>query len=150
MPLDDRKSPHWPTWDYINNQYCALSEAERYRDRHDVRPYRELGRRHGIPVWGGINANTCDDYTVIMKRAMGLLDADVDGIFLYESNQFSGQDHLRWIVPLVGNRARLAEFLETSNIEACFPVRASNAFAGFDNHSFRGDYNVYDTPGRPL
>lgn len=121
------------------------------RGSHDVRPYVELGNRYQIQVMGGINANTFDHYTVIMKRAMGLLDADVDGIYFFESNQLCAMDHLRWIVPLLGNRERLAEFLKTSNIEACYPVRAGDAFAGFDNHSFGGRWNVYEGQGgRPL
>jgi hypothetical protein len=43
-----------------------------------------MGRRHEILALGGINTNTFDHYTVIMKRAMGLLDADVDGIYFFE------------------------------------------------------------------
>ena len=121
------------------------------RGSHDLRPYLELGHRYKIPVLGGINANTFHNYTVIMKRAMGLLDAQVDGIYFYESNGFCVIDHRRWIVPLLGNRERLAEFLKTSNIEACYPVRATNACAGFDNHSFNYNWNVYEgKDGTPL
>jgi hypothetical protein len=56
-------------------------------------------------------------------------------------------DHLRWIVPLLGNRGRLAEFLKTSNLEACYPVRATNACAGFDNHSGLQHWSVYNEKG---
>ena len=114
---------------------------------HDVRPYVELGHRHQILVWGGINANTFSNYPVIMKRALGLIDAHVDGIYFFESNLFCTMDHLRWIVPLLGNRGRLAEFLKTSNLEACYPVRATNACAGFDNHSGLHHWSVYEEKG---
>jgi hypothetical protein len=121
------------------------------RGSHDVSPYVDLGHRHEVQVLGGINANTMDHYTVIMKRAVGLLDAHVDGIYFFESNQLCAMDHLRWIIPLLGNRERLTEFLRTSNIEACYPVRAADAFAGFDNHSFGEWWNVHEGQGgRPL
>jgi hypothetical protein len=121
------------------------------RGSHDVRPYLELGQRHHIPIFAGINANTFRNYPAIMKRALGLLEAGVDGIYFFESNQFSATDSLRWMVPLLGNRERLLEFLKTSNLEACYPVRATNACAGFDNHSFLYNWTVYEGQGgKPL
>jgi len=117
------------------------------RGSHDVRPYVELGRRYQVQVLGGINANTFNNYSVVMKRAIGLTDAQVDGIYFFESNLFCVSDHQRWLVPLLGNPRRLADFLKSSNIEACDPVRATNACAGFDNHSGLYQWNVYDGKG---
>jgi hypothetical protein len=42
----------------------------------------------------------------------------------------------RWVLPLFGNAERLRTFLAGSNIEACYPVTASSAFFGHDNHSY--------------
>jgi hypothetical protein len=117
---------------------------------HDIRPYLDLGRRYGIPIFGGINGNTWSNFTVIMKRALGLLEAGVDGIEIYESNNFCVMEDRRWIIPLLGNRQRLADFLATSNIEACYPVWATNACAGFDNHSFGSRWSIYEGQGTPL
>jgi hypothetical protein len=86
-----------------------------------------------------------------MKRARGPLDAGVDGIYFYESSNLSGTDPLRWVIPLLGNRDRLCEFLQTSNLEACDPVRATNCCSGFDNHSTydgRGSHDVFGRPGK--
>ena len=112
------------------------------RGSHDVRPYVELGRRHGIAVFGGTNCNTFWNYTVLLKRALGLLDAGVDGIELYESNAYARLAAERWLVPLLGNAPRLREFLGTSNLEACYPVWSRNAAAGRDNHSFLYHWTV--------
>jgi len=120
------------------------------RGSHDIRPYIDLGRRYGIPVLGGINGNTFSNYTVILKRALGLLEAGVDGIEFYESNNFCVMSPQRWLIPLLGNKDRLREFLSTSNIEACYPVWATNACAGFDNHSFGPGWNVYEGDETPL
>lgn len=121
------------------------------RGSHDMRPYIDLGRRYGIPVLGGINGITLwKNYTVILKRALGLLEAGVDGIEIYESNAFCVMSPQRWLIPLLGNKDRLREFLSASNIEACYPVWATNACAGFDNHSFGPGWNVYEGAGTPL
>jgi len=74
-------------------------------------------------------------YVPAMRRALGLLDAGVDGIELYEANAFAKCSHWRWITPLFGNAAALREFLAESNIEACYPVSAATAAFGHDNHS---------------
>ncbi len=114
------------------------------RGSHDVRPYLEMGHRYQIPVLGGINANTFGNYVAIMRRAVGLIDARVDGIYFFESNLFCAMDDVRWMVPLLGNRDRLVEFLKTSNLEACYPVCATNACAGFDNHSGLYNWDIFD------
>ena len=112
------------------------------RASFDVRPYLELGRRYGVPVLGGVNCNTLNPGSLAagMHRALGLARAGVDGIQFYESNALSGVDPIRWAVSLMGTPDELERFLENSNLEACFPVRATNACAGFDNHS------TYDAP----
>ena len=112
------------------------------RGSHDVRPYVELGRRCGIEVYGGIG-NSFWNYTVMYKRALGLLDAGVDGIELYESNNQAVLTQQRWVVPLFGNAKLIREFLSASNFEACYPVWSRNAAAGHDNHSFGGRWSVY-------
>ena len=94
---------------------------------HDVRPYLELGRRYDLPVFGGINGNTFWNYTAIMRRAQGLLEAGVAGIEIYESNNFALICPQRWIIPLLGNLPQLKAFLETSNLDACYPVWSRNA-----------------------
>jgi len=107
------------------------------RGSHDVRPYVELCHQHGIDVYGGIG-NTFWNYAAIYRRALGLLDAGVDGIELYESNNQAVLTQQRWVVPLFGSADLIREFLTTSNIEACHPIWARSAAAGHDNHSFGG------------
>lgn len=118
------------------------------RGSHDVRPYVELGRRRGIPVWGGINANTLRNPAAVMKRALGLHAAGVDGLYFYESNGMSATDSVRWLIPLLGDPKRLAAFLENSNVEACAPVKATNCTSGFDNHSRFDGPGSHDVFGR--
>lgn len=120
------------------------------RGSHDIRPYLDLGRRYGIPVLGGINGNTFRNFPVILKRSLGLLEAGVEGIEIYESNNFSRMEDRRWLIPLLGNAARMRDFLEHSNLEACYPVQATTACAGFDNHSFGTGWNVFEGDGNPL
>ncbi|MEX2578116.1 MAG: family 10 glycosylhydrolase [Verrucomicrobiales bacterium] len=117
---------------------------------HDVRPYLELGRRHDLSVFGGINGNTFWNYTAIMRRALGLLEAGVAGIELYESNNFASSSPERWIVPLLGHPERLRDFLENSSLDACYPVWSRSAASGYDNHSFSGNWSVYGTGGNAL
>jgi len=131
-------------------QLDPLEDCEGRGGPHDVRPYLELGRRHGVRVLGGINGNTFSNYTAIMKRALGLLGAGVEGIEFYESNNFCVITDRRWIIPLLGTEDRPRRFLETSNVEACHPVWARNAAAGFDNHSFGGRWSVFGGGGNAL
>lgn len=126
---------------------------------HDVRPYLELCRRHGTPVFGGVNGITgtgpisglsaAKDASgpiyspaVGIKRAIGLIRAGVDGIEVYESEQFAHMSHVRWLIPLWGNAEFAEKFLNESNIEAVYPVTASNAACGHDNHWTPG-HSVY-------
>ncbi|MCX6620512.1 MAG: hypothetical protein NTY38_05455 [Acidobacteria bacterium] len=115
---------------------------------HDVRPYLELGRRHGVAVIGSVGSTgylgepppetklVRPSHVVPgMKRALGLLRAGVDGIDTYETNAVAIGYEGRFVLPLFGNRQRLEEFLRDSNVEACYPVDAGNAAAGHDNHS---------------
>jgi len=105
---------------------------------HDVRPYISLGRARGVKVLGGIGSSWTwggRAHVPALYRARGLLEAGVDGIEIYETNYMARSIPFRWIVPLFGNLQRLDEFLENSNLPACFPVSASNAALGHDNHS---------------
>ena len=117
---------------------------------HDVRPYLKLGARYGLPIFGGINGNTFWNLTAILRRAVGLLQAGVAGIELYESNNFASISPRRWMIPLLGNLAELRDFLENSNLDACYPVWSRNAAAGYDNHSFSGNWSVYGMGGNSL
>ncbi len=114
----------------------------------DVRPYLALGRKHGIPVIGGVGSTAFRDlrvfglrtwqYSVItagLKRAQGLHRAGVDGVNTFETEVLTWTDPVRFAVALYGHPAELDRFLEESNIEAVYPVDASNAAAGHDNHS---------------
>lgn len=105
---------------------------------HDVRPYVAAGKKHGVPVLGGIGATwtyNVNSHVVGLKRARGLLAAGVDGIAIYETNYMARTMPPRWIVPLFGNLERLDAFLANSNLEACSPVSASTAAFGHDGHS---------------
>ena len=105
---------------------------------HDVRPYVELGRKYDVPIIGGIGSMWAwseRSYVPAMYRALGLLEAGVDGIEIYEANAFAECTAYRWILPLFGNEDKLRSFLAESNIEACYPVSASSAMFGHDNHS---------------
>ena len=110
---------------------------------HDVRPYVDYCHRHGVEVYGGINFNTLWNYTVFYKRALSLLKAGVDGIELYESNNQIILKQERWIVPLLGNAGLLQSFLQSSNMESCYPVWSRNAITGHDNHSFDKKWCVF-------
>lgn len=114
----------------------------------DVRPYLALGRKHGIPVTGGVGSTAFRDlrvfglrtwqYSVItagLKRAQGLHRAGVDGVNTFETEVLTWTDPVRFAVALYGHPAELDRFLEESNIEAVYPVDAGNAAAGHDNHS---------------
>ncbi|MES2695114.1 MAG: family 10 glycosylhydrolase, partial [Verrucomicrobiota bacterium] len=125
-------------------QVDPLEESNWRGEPHDVRPYVELGRKYQLPIFGGLNGNTLFwNHPAILRRALGLIDAGVDGIEMYESSKFAYISPERWLIPLLGHRGRLREFLETSNLEACHPILSRNACAGYDNHSFRTDWSIY-------
>ena len=117
---------------------------------HDVRPYLELGREYDVPVYGGINGNTFYNPTAVLRRGLGLLDAGVDGIEIYESNNSAAISPRRWMIPLLGNATRLRQFLDESNLDAVHPVWSKNAASGYDNHSFGGRWSVYGFGGNSL
>ncbi|HPT99388.1 MAG TPA: hypothetical protein PLU39_16115 [Armatimonadota bacterium] len=105
---------------------------------HDVRPYLQLGRRYQVRVIGGVGATWSQGgaaHLAGLRRALGLLEAGVDGIEIYETECLARTSHYRWILPLFGNAPRLKAFLAESNLDACFPVTAATAFYGYDNHS---------------
>jgi hypothetical protein len=70
----------------------------------DIRPYLDLGHRHGIPVIAGIGSTAfriggpiaaTSDFSVItpgLKRARGLHYAGVDGIDTYETEVLAWTD----------------------------------------------------------
>lgn len=123
-------------------QQLQLDPLEEFnaKGRHDVRPYLEIGRRHGVPVIGGMGSTsllgaTPRVVTAGLRRARGLHMAGVDGIDMYETEMLSVSTPLRFLLPLFGNPARLEQFLNESNIDAVYPVDAGNAAAGHDNHS---------------
>jgi len=114
----------------------------------DIRPYVALGRKYGIPVIGGVGSTAFRDlrvfglktwrYSVItagLRRAQALHRAGVDGIDTFETEVLTWTDPLRFAVALYGHPTELNRFLEESNIDSVYPVDASNAAAGHDNHS---------------
>ncbi len=129
---------------------CPLEQEDGHGEPHDVSPYVELGRRHGVTVLGGVNGNTFWNYTVILRRTLGLLEAGCVGVELYESNNFCLTSPRRWIVPMLGHPERIKAFLNDSNLDACHPIWSRNAAAGHDNHSFRGKWTVYGASGWSL
>jgi hypothetical protein len=117
---------------------------------HAVTPYVDLAHRYRLPVFGGVNGNTFWNYPAILRRAIGLCRSGVDGLELYESNNFAVSTERRWLVPLLGNADLAERFLQTSNLEACYPIWSRQAAAGFDNHSFRGQWSVLGHGGSSL
>lgn len=117
---------------------------------HDVRPYLALGHRCNLPVFGGINGNTFWNPTAILRRALGLLEAGVDGIEIYESNNFAAISPRRWMIPLLGNAQQLEQFLRDSNLDAVHPLWSRTVTSGYDNHSFGGRWSVYGMGGNSL
>jgi len=122
------------------------------RASHDVRPYVEICRAHKIPVIGGIGSpwsDSFDAYVPALRRALGLLDAGVDGIEFYETELLARCSDFRWLLPLMGDARRLRTFLAESNLEACCPVTASSAAYGHDNHSrfHAGGWSVFGRNG---
>ena len=127
------------------------------RGSHDVCPYCELGRRYGVPIIGGVGSTWSmnpEAYVTGLKRALGLLRSGVDGIEIYETEMLAESTSYRWGLPLFGDIARIEDFLKNSNIEACYPVRASSAAYGHDNHSVWGgtwrNWSVYGQGGQAL
>ncbi len=103
---------------------------------HNLKPYLELCRKHGIIVFGGVNGTTgtTGNPVVGIRMAMGVIDSGVDGLEVYESERFAHMKHERWLIPLWGNKKLAAKFLEESNIEAVYPIKATDALGGHDNH----------------
>ena len=122
----------------------------------DIRPYVELGRRHGVRVLGGVNGSTgvldiggvAGSPAAAVRRAIGLVAAGVDGIEIYESEIFAAASHYRWLVPLWGNARLAGRFLRESNLESVFPIDAANALGGSDNH-WSYSNSVYGTDEVP-
>ena len=132
---------------------------------HDVRPYVELCHRKGIRVLAGVNGTTGAGWSdstepdegilfhqaspvVGIRRAIGLIEAGVDGIEIYEAEIFARSCERRWLLPLWGDVERARAWLKESNIEAVSPVMASNACQGHDNHWFGGE-TMHGAQGMP-
>ena len=129
----------------------------------DIRPYLELGRRHGIRIVAGMGASAyigaggTHSWTHVtepdgspkiarggagltnlvpgLKRALGLIKAGADGIDAYETELLAQIDPIRFLVAMYGHQTLLVEFLKNSNLEAVAPINAGNAASGHDNHS---------------
>jgi len=117
------------------------------RGSHDVRPYVELCHRRGITVIGGVGATWTNaaGRTAALRRALGLLEAGVDGIEVYEAELQAKCSDRRWALPMFGNARRLRLYLSESNQESVYPVTASTAPFGHDNHSRwdDADFSIY-------
>ena len=118
------------------------------RGSHDIRPYVELGRRHGVRIIAGVGATwTWHPNALVpsLKRAQGLLAAGPDGIESYETELLARSSQNRWVMPMFGNAARIEQTLSQTNLEACWPVRSTTACYGHDNHSLgRTAWDVYE------
>jgi len=104
----------------------------------DVRPYVKLARQHGVRVIGGLGSTWAwsrQAYVPAMHRVLALMEGGVDGIEIYETELLALCSSFRWLVPLFGNGKKMREFLANSNIEACYPISATSAMFGHDNHS---------------
>lgn len=124
-------------------QVEPLEDCNGQAGDHSLRPYLDLARARGVPVLGGVNGNTWWNLVAILQRALGLLEADVRGIEVYESNNFAVSSERRWLIPLMGHPEALRRWLDESNLDAVYPVWSRNAASGFDNHSFGGRWSVY-------
>ena len=102
----------------------------------DIRPYIELARQHNIKVYGGINEilGLGVSQPAFLRRAIGLARAGVDGIEIYESEQFCSGHPWRFMAALAGHPERAEKFLDGSNLEACYPHEAWSVVGGMDNH----------------
>lgn len=108
----------------------------------DVRPYVELGKRHGVRIIGGVNGTTalkgCNGSgtapSVGLRRAIGLCRAGVAGIEIYEAELLAIHTQERLLVPLWADPDRAERFLSESNVESVYPITATTAALGHDNH----------------
>lgn len=130
--LDVRR---WLEEDLVDQLQLDPLETWGGRAGHDVRPYLELGREHGVTIVGGIGATWVRQPVVALHRARGLLLAGVDGIETYETELEARSHPRRWVMPMFGNLERLEQYLRESNAEACYPITAANAHLAHDNHS---------------
>jgi hypothetical protein len=108
----------------------------------DLRPYVELGRKHGVPVLGGVSMFASRTLfgsfnpLVGIRRAIGLAESGIDGIEIYESENLTLATHHRWLVPLWGQPELAQRWLKDSNLEAVYPISSFHAAGGHDNHWF--------------
>jgi len=123
---------------------------------HNVEPYLLLGTRYNVAIFGGIGSTWSwgqgPGIPSSLRRAIGLINAGVDGIEIYESNDHAISQHMRWIMPLFGSREEAVSFLESSNLEAVYPISASTVMFGYDNHSrwSTSGWNIYGMKGSKL
>jgi hypothetical protein len=117
---------------------------------HHVREYLDVAHSAGVRVLGAMNGNTWWNLTALLRRAVGLAEAGVDGVEIYESNNFAVCSDRRWLLPLMGQPDMARGFLRESNLDAVFPVWSRAAASGFDNHSFSGQWSVFGKGGNSL
>lgn len=108
-----------------------------------------------MPVIGGVGATWASSpaaHVAGLCRALGLLEAGVDGIEIYETEMLARCSQYRWVLPLFGNAERLRAFLDQSNLAACYPVDASTAMYAHDNHSrwTEDGWNIHGHTGNSL
>lgn len=124
------------------------------RGSHDIRPYVELGGHHNVKIVAGIGSTWSRDPAAMvpaLKRARGLLAANPDGIEIYETEVLAESTQKRWVLPMFGNEIRIEQTLGQTNLEACYPVDATTAGYGHDNHSFgSGGYDIHGKGARSL
>ena len=99
-----------------------------------------------ISIIGGIGVTWSGSYVTALYRALGLLEAGVEGIEIFMTEGTAKCHEYRWVLPLFGSATKIQSFLAESNIEACYPISAFNAMYGHDNHSTwtsSNSWNIY-------
>lgn len=134
----------------------ALSELHWLSDYQtwDDRPYIDLGREHGIPVyassnclprqnvpwkdgrnWSGqVNPHGVNPL-VLARRALASHESGAQGIALYQSDTGVQWPGMRDAVACMPDPQRLRVYVQDPDILRRWPVTADNAEFGIDNHS---------------
>lgn len=125
---------------------------------HELRPYVELGRKHGVKVFGGVNALALQRVSGALpgpeeispirlaERALQQYDAGAEGMTLYQSDFAVWPEELREVLPLLGRPQALAAFAADETNRRRWPLTFRNCLYGLDNHS--NPRNHYSMQGR--
>ena len=134
----------------------ALSELRwlaEYQEWDD-KPYIQLGKETGIPVyagsnclpvqppkrpgargWGGQVNPSGVNPLVLAKRALRSLEAGAQGISLYQSDTGVRWPGMPEVLRALGDEKKLREIVEDKALIAAYPITPENRDFGIDNHS---------------